>query len=163
MKAKLIVLSLIASFCTSLTFAANPVLHYQPETVTLTGIIKVEKFPAPPKDEYIGDKAEIYRHLVLDRPIDVLPQKGDSDADNEVQRNVKDIQIVKLEDYEDFDTWVCKRCHQQNQFSKDKECGKCANSNWSDQLIGKHVRVTGRLYSRVVRIVMIGNHFEEIK
>ena len=163
MKIKLILLFLTICLFTSLSFAANKIFHYDPEQVTLTGIIKVKKFPAPPKNERIGDKAETYRYLVLDRPIDVFPQKNDSAANNELQKNVKDLQIVRLEDCDDFDTWVCERCRQQNQFSKNKKCEQCSNSNWSDSLIGKRVRITGKLYSRVVRIVMIANHFEGTK
>lgn len=163
MKIELILLFLTTCFFTSLSFAANEIFHYDPVQVTLTGIIKVKKFPAPPKNERIGDKAETYRYLVLDRPIDVFPQKNDSAANNELQKNVKDLQIVRLEDGDDFDTLVYERCHQQNQFPKNKECAQCSNSNWSDKLVGKRVRVTGKLYSRVVRIVMIANHFEEAK
>jgi len=148
MKAKLIVPSLIISFYTSLACATNPVLHYQPEAVTLTGIMKVAKFSAPPKKECIGDKEETYRYLILDHPIDVVPQKGDTDSQNELQKNVKTVQVVKVEDtYADSFVDPNKRKH----------------SNWSNKLISKHICVIGSLYSRVVRVVMMANHFEEVK
>lgn len=148
MQAKSIVPSLIISFYISLACAATPVLHYQPEAVTLTGIMKVEKFPAPPKKECIGDKEETYRYLILDHPIDAVPQKGDTDSQNELQKNVKTIQIVKVEDTY-ADSFV--------------DPNKRKRSNWSNKLIGKHIRVMGSLYSRVVRVVMVANHFEEVK
>jgi hypothetical protein len=148
MKTKLGLLCLIAYFSVSLAFAANPLLHYQPTTVTLTGIMKVEKFPAPPKKECIGDKEEIYRYLILDHPIDVVPEKSDTDPKNELQKNVTTVQVVKIEDtYADSFIEPNKRMH----------------SNWSNKLTEKHVRVVGNLYSRVVRVVMLANHFEEIK
>ena len=148
MKTQLSLLCLTAYFSVSLAFAANPVLHYQPATVTLTGIMKVKKFPAPPKKEGIGDKEEVYRYLILDRPIDVIPQASDTDSQNEFQKNVKTVQIVKIEDtYADSFIEPNKRMH----------------SNWSNELTGKHVRIIGSLYSRVVRVVMLASHFEEIK
>jgi len=98
--------------------------------------------------ECIGDKEEIYRYLILDHPIDVVPQKGGTDSQNELQKNVKTIQIVKVEDtYADSFVDPNKRKH----------------SNWSNELIGKHIRVIGSLYSRVVRVVMVANYFEEVK
>lgn len=121
---------------------AKRIAHYQPATVILTGIIKAKKFPTPPKNENIGDKEEIYRYLELDYPLDVIPQKTDSDIKNETLRNVTTIQIVRIED--------------------DTNSKKTAYSNWSDSFIGKHVRVTGKLYSRVVRVIILAEHFEKI-
>lgn len=165
MKTKIIIIFCITYFWTLFAYAANPIFHYQPAKIILTGIVKVKIFPAPPKNEdEFGDTKEVYRYLVLDQPIDVLPQKGDLDNGNEALKNVKDLQVVKIEDYESNDSWICERCREQNQPAKrDENCGQCLNSNWSDKLVNKHVRVTGELYSRVVRIVMIANHFEEIK
>jgi hypothetical protein len=130
------------------TLAANQERHCQPEKVTLSGVLKITIFPAPPKKEYIGDKKEIYRYLILDSPINVVPQKGDLDKDNELQEDIKDIQIVRVEDTYD-DSFI------------DKNQRK--HSNWSDKFIDKHIIVSGMLYSRVIRVVMIAEHFAEIK
>jgi len=126
-----------------LAFTANQIFHYQPEVTTLTGVIKIEKFFAPPKNENIGDKEETYRYLVLDSPIDIVPRKNDTERNNELQRNVETIQVVRIEDSNIYET------HE--------------HSNWSDKLINKHVHVTVRLYSRVVRAVILATHFEIIK
>jgi hypothetical protein len=149
MKNRFIMFFSIVNFAiSSLVLAANQIVHYQPEMITLTGIIKVEEFPTPPKKECIGDKKEIYRYLLLDHSVDVVPAEGDVDSNNELQENVNDVQIVKIEDtYADSFINSDKRKH----------------SNWSEKFVGKHLRVTGTLYSRVIRIVMIANHFEEIK
>jgi|GEM_PF-6775289 len=150
MKIKIIIFFLFAYFTPPLVFAANQVVHYQPAVVTLNGIIKVRKFPAPPKNECIGDKEEIYRYLDLDRPIDVVPQKIDNEAKNELQKDVKIVHIVKIEDYNaDSDAF-------------DRVIDPI-RSNWADKFIGKHVRVTGKLYSRIARVVMLAEHFEEVK
>lgn len=126
---KLKVLLLGAYFFTQLVFAANPSSYFDEEGVILTGTVKVKVFPAPPKNEDIGDKEEIYRYLILDHPIDVFDKKNNSDS----QENIETIHIVPIDD------------------------------SWSDQFINKHVRVIGKLYSRVIRTVMLVNKFEIIK
>lgn len=87
-----------------------------------------------------GSLLSIYVH------IDVLAPKQDLDATNETQRNIKTIQIVRVED--------------SNLYRK--EIAHLIRTHWSDRLIGKHVRVTGQLYSRVIRVVLLATHFEEI-
>lgn len=152
MKIKITTFSILIYVClvSYQVFAANQVFHYQPKIVTLSGIIKVEKFPAPPKNECIGDKEEIYRYLELDHPIDVVPQKTDSEAKNELQEDVKTVHLVKIED------------HNADSDALDHVIDP-ERSNWTDKFIGKHVRVTGKLYSRIARIVMLAEHFEEVK
>lgn len=164
MRNKLTIFLLIILVSPLSVFAANQSLHYEPEIVTLTGIIKVEKYPAPPKNETIGDKEEIYRYLVLDHPIDVVPQKSDSTKKNELQENVKEVQIVRIEDCYKAYNAKCEYYYEQNQLSKNKKTNnQCPYSKWSDKFINKHVRITGTLYSRMVRVVMVARRFEVIK
>lgn len=141
---RIIILFINGIFCVG-AFASNPVFHYEPEIVTLTGTMHARYFPPPPAKEDIGDKAEVYRYLKLGHTIDVLPKRTDLAPDNDVLKNVEEVQIVKIEESN----------------LKDRLPGdtKPAHSNWSNKFIGRRVCVTGVLYSRVVRIVMLAKHF----
>lgn len=141
MKVKLIVLSLIISFYTSLAFAANPVLHYAPEVVTLTGIMKIKTFPGAPDYESVeaGDDLERCPYLLLSHPIDVITSPEDEDHDAETEKNLKIIQIATGDD-----------------------------SNWNDKYIGKQVLVTGTLFHYLTahhrtRVLISANHFAMTK
>jgi len=165
MKIKSTIFLLVALILSIPIFADNTALHYEPEIATLTGVIKVKKYPAPSKSEAIGDKEEIYRYLVLDYPVDVLPQKSDKTKKNWLQENITEVQVVRIEDYyKVYRSEECENYYQQKQSSKNKKSNsQCSYSNWSDEFINKHVRITGILRSRIVRVVMVANNFEIIK
>jgi hypothetical protein len=60
----------------------SPSLRYEPEEVTLRGVIRRQIFPGRPNYEDIakGDEPEIYWILQLSTPVDVVGKK-DSDVD----------------------------------------------------------------------------------
>ncbi len=82
-------------FFTSLWAGPIPsrsILHYDPETVELSGKIEQQAFPGSPNYESIpeGDQVEKGWYLRLDRPIDVVETKNDAPSpSSETERNVK--------------------------------------------------------------------------
>jgi hypothetical protein len=105
----------------STSFGANDTLHYEPEIVTLTGIVKTMVFPGPPNYENIanGDLSEDCWYLKLDHPIDVnlLP---DTNSDiNEPEKNIDLVQIVDRR-----------------------------KADWKKLKDDNHVRITGTLFHR---------------
>jgi len=77
-----------------LSFAANQVVHYQPEVVNLTGVVEIQTFPGRPNYQSIknGDEIEKGAYLRLKQSIDVLVMPNDNV--NEIEKNVKVIQIA---------------------------------------------------------------------
>lgn len=83
----------------SLSFAAlanNSTLYYQPKVVKLTGLIRVLTFPGPPNYESIrnGDAIETCGYLILNNPIDVDLFQNFQIGNDELEKNVKFIQLV---------------------------------------------------------------------
>ena len=79
-----------------LSFANNSVLTYGHSVVELKGTLDLQTFPGPPNYESIQDGDAIERHfyLKLDKSIDVLLKKENSDIENpENERNVNIIQL----------------------------------------------------------------------
>jgi hypothetical protein len=78
------------------SFAANPVLTYEPATVDLSGTLDLQTFPGPPSYESTKDGDDIERHfyLKLDAAVDVSP-KGDHPgvSNPEEERNVRVMQL----------------------------------------------------------------------
>lgn len=164
MKNKMLTCLLTMCFFMPPALAANQVFHYDPEAATIAGIIKIKKFPAPPKSENIGDKEEIYRYVILDQPIDVVPQKIDKNRPFELQKNVKEIQIVRIEDIFKNDDLECENYYRQNQIYKNKNPNsKCPYSNWSDKFVNERVEIKGTLYNHNRRVVMTAEHFKIIE
>jgi len=64
---------------------AQACLNYEPDVVTLTGIIRTRSFPGPPNFESVakGDERENVWVLRLRKPICVTP-KGDTDGETKV-------------------------------------------------------------------------------
>lgn len=132
---------LITSFFVVTVFATNPVLHYAPEVVTLTGIMKIKTFPGAPNYESVaaGDDLERCPYLLLSHPIDVITLIEDEDQDAETEKNLKIIQIATGDD-----------------------------SNWNDKYIGKQVLVTGTLFHYFTahhhtRVLISAKHFAMAK
>lgn len=81
----------------SLAHGSNPVLHYEPAIVELTGIIEQQTFPGPPEYESIanGDEIEKGWYLRLSQMVDVVETKSDApSAESETERNVKIMQLT---------------------------------------------------------------------
>ena len=89
MKIRLIILFLIGCFFTSGTLASNQIFHYEPEVVTLTGVIKIKAFPGSFNFESVdaGDDLEVGPYIILNHPIDVVDK-------DEPEKNLKIIQIA---------------------------------------------------------------------
>lgn len=66
--------------------AKSKVVNYEPQIVTLTGIIKFKTYVGPLEDE-------TYPYLFLDHPIDVVP-KNDTNPEDVLEKNVKVMQIA---------------------------------------------------------------------
>ena len=90
---KQIILVVIAATSVPATGLAmsNPVFHYEPENVKLSGTVEQQTFPGLPNYENIktGDEAEKGWYLRLDRPIDVVASKKDVDPNAETEKDVK--------------------------------------------------------------------------
>lgn len=85
-------LLLIISLVSQMPVAAQQTcLNYEPDVVTLTGIIKVRTVPGPPNFESVakGDAREVIWLVQLTKPI-CVSAKGDAEAEN----NVTDLQLV---------------------------------------------------------------------
>ncbi|MBI2605728.1 MAG: DUF4431 domain-containing protein [Deltaproteobacteria bacterium] len=78
------------------TWAKNRVLHFEPETVELTGTIEQQTFPGRPGYESIknGDEIERGWYLRLIAPIDVEVSKKDSDPNSMTERDVKVLHLT---------------------------------------------------------------------
>ena len=116
-------------------YAGNPIVHYEPSRVKLSGSLDLQTFPGPPNYESIadGDRMERHFYLKLDQPIDVLESKEDTDQNSE---NEKNVQIVQLAiNGEDEALW-----------SKFRRAGK-----------GAHVVITGELFHRLT-----GHHHSRV-
>lgn len=89
MKIKLIILLSIGCFFVLSVFASNQIFHYEPEVVTLTGVIKIKAFPGSFNFESVeaGDDLEIGPYIILNHPIDVVDK-------DEPEKNLKVIQIA---------------------------------------------------------------------
>lgn len=79
-------------------FAANKLVHYEPEVAKLTGMIKIKIFPGPPNFESIknGDAKEEGGYLILDQPIDVDLVQGTTDSDDDINEPEKNIRLLQL-------------------------------------------------------------------
>ena len=108
----------------ALSAFGSPGLRYEPEEVSLQGVIRRQTFPGPPNYENIakGDKPETYWILELSGPVNVAETKG-SDLDV-AESDVRSVQLVfeilsekSYKDYPDF--------------------------------VGKHVTVTGQLFHSI--------------
>ena len=115
--------------------AGNPVLHYDPGLVELSGTLDLQTFPGLPNYENIasGDKIERHFYLKLDKPVDVLTSKKDADQNAENERNVRIVQLAI--DAEDKSLW-----------SRFRHAGR-----------GAHVIVTGQLFHRLT-----GHHHSRV-
>ncbi len=95
MKIILLFISLLLDI--NLSFGANPVMHYEPAIVEVTGIIEQQTFPGPPEYESIakGDRIEKGWYLRFLEPVDVEETKNDApSAESETERNVRIIQLT---------------------------------------------------------------------
>lgn len=66
--------------------AKNKIVKYEPQIVTLTGIIKFKTYAGPLEEE-------IYPYLFLDHPIDVV-SKNNTNPEDVLEKNVKVLQIA---------------------------------------------------------------------
>lgn len=80
--------------------ANNQTLYYEPRVVTLTGIIKILKFPGPPNYTSIkdGDSEETGAYLLLEKPIDVAIDSQVNDSNNQPEKNVVLLQLIVRRD-----------------------------------------------------------------
>lgn len=92
----LFLLFCILLFNPLLVFAENRNVYYEPEVVSLTGVVKVLTFPGPPNYEDIkkGDRAETCGYLTLTQLVDVKIPKTSQNIQNVLERNIKVIQLV---------------------------------------------------------------------
>lgn len=89
--------SLFLVYFSSFAFASQPNLTYEPTIVELAGTLDIQTFPGPPNYESIADGDEIERHfyLKLDTPIEVVPPKNNTNAENSTnEQNVKILQLA---------------------------------------------------------------------
>lgn len=93
----------------TLTASGSPSLRYEPEEVTVRGVIRRQTFPGRPNYEDVtkGDEPEIYWILELSTPVAVIGKK-DSDLDVS-ESGVHSMQLVfgvigtkSYPDYPDF-------------------------------------------------------------
>ena len=94
MKIVLLIFVLIGSLPPVL--GANPIFHYEPILVELTGVIEQQTFPGRPGYESIanGDEIEKGWYLRLLEPVDVEKTINDDPTNSETERNVKIIQMT---------------------------------------------------------------------
>lgn len=80
----------------SLSLANNQTLYYEPSTITLTGIIKILKFPGPTNYTSIkdGDANETGSYLFLDRPINIEINSSVKSNNDQPEKNVSLLQLV---------------------------------------------------------------------
>jgi hypothetical protein len=97
-----------------------PSLRYEPDEVTLRGVIRRQTFPGRPNYEDVakGDEPEVYWILDLNTPMDVV---GKDDSFDVTESGVRSIQMI---------------------FGL---LGKKSYSDYRD-LVGKQVTVAGRLF-----------------
>ena len=91
----LVLLCIVSSLC----YAGNRVVYFEPKEVMLAGVVTVLTFPGPPNYENIkkGDKAEEGAYLVLRKPIDIDEAPGvKSDINAAPIKNVQVVQLVVL-------------------------------------------------------------------
>jgi hypothetical protein len=83
-------------------FAGNRQVHFEPESVELTGRLDLQTFPGPPDYESIASGDEIERHfyLALIRPVDVVVTERDkkSAVNGDNFKAVKILQLVVTKD-----------------------------------------------------------------
>lgn len=101
MKNKLSIITFLSlhMFVTSLTAAANPVLHYKPEVVTLKGVVKVRTFLRNPTSKNYDDGYEIetFAYLKLDQPINVATSPKDKIANNKPEKDITIVHVAILD------------------------------------------------------------------
>lgn len=121
------------------SFAVNKIVHYEPEVVKLEGIVETQTFPGRPNYESIknGDEIEEGLYLRLNQSINVLVMPNDNV--NEVENNVKIIQIVDRND-----------------------------ADWQKLKKGGRFRITGMLFHRLTghhhsRVLIDVQQIEELK
>lgn len=143
MKSKLmkVIFCIVIYLFPHIIFAANQVLFYEPNIVSLSGIIKIKAFPGAPNYESVeaGDDLESGPYLILSRPIDVLASTGQRNQNTESEKNLKIIQIVIGDE-----------------------------TNWNEQYIDKQVLITGTLFHRLTghhhtSVLINAEHFEVLK
>jgi len=88
----LILLYVFSSLC----FASNQVVYFEPKEATLTGVVTILTFPGPPNYQSIkgGDKAESGPYLVLTKPINIDVVPGVKASIN--AKPIKDVQVLQL-------------------------------------------------------------------
>lgn len=138
MKTKLVIWFLSIYFFADLALAANSVLYYEPQIVTLSGIIKLKTFPGAPGYESVesGDDLDTCFYLFLDQPIDVVESLKDADPNAESEKNLAVIQVAPGSD-----------------------------DNWDKIKSGNHVCVTGCLFHAInghhhTRVLIHGNQIK---
>lgn len=75
---------------------AKAVYYYEPEVVTITGIVADKSFPGPPDfGENINNKKVTVPIVLLHDPIDILPVPNVemNDPDNQEEKDVKFMQL----------------------------------------------------------------------
>src|SRR5579872_2971040 len=79
-----------------ISLANNQILYYAPQTITLTGTIKILTFPGPPNYTSIkdGDSDETGGYLLLDKPINVENSPQAKDSNDQPEENVALLQFV---------------------------------------------------------------------
>ena len=99
-------------------------LRYEPEEISLQGVIRRQTFPGPPNYEDVakGDEPETYWILELSAPVDVIGTQGsDLDVSESGVRSMQLVfEILSKKSYKDFPHFV-----------------------------GKHVTVKGQLYHSI--------------
>jgi hypothetical protein len=85
-------------------FGAEPCLRYEPEKVSLAGVIAERVFPGPPNYENIkkGDRPETAWILHLDKPVCVAPLDPKDDID-EPESNVTDMHLIIYDGYKKYE------------------------------------------------------------
>ena len=85
-----------------IAFAGNRQVHFEPESVELTGRLDLQTFPGPPNYESIASGDEIERHfyLALIQPVDVVVTEKDikSAVNADSFNAVKILQLVVIKD-----------------------------------------------------------------
>ena len=84
---------------------AQTCLNYEPDVVTLTGVIRIRSFPGPPNFESVakGDERENVWILRLRKPICVAA-KGDTDAETRItELQIALPRVEQVERYSPFE------------------------------------------------------------
>jgi hypothetical protein len=107
---KYILLFMLSLFAGLVFGQSKDCLKYEPNMVSVTGIVERDTFPGHPNYESIkaGDEPEVYWILKLSKPVCVTGKPNDDL--NESEKNIIEMQLVLTEaQYKEFHNFIGKK------------------------------------------------------